>query len=239
MVQDGIEVSEYLRSHLHKDKIILLGHSWGSLLGVHMVHERPDLFAAYVGTSQYVNLQRQAASAYPLLIDRAIKLGNPAVAAQLRGDGPPPYPPQSRQWVLLRWANESDPGTLAPARLPLTAAAPWQLWRQLIDRPFAGAPLSHRVLWRGILAEDLPSLGLDFKVPMYFFQGSEDLVTTTAVVQDYYQRIHAPAKDLVVFPGHGHTALFTARERFLRELVRRLPPEGAATADPGSGQPLH
>lgn len=37
MVQDGIEVSEFLRNHLHKDKIILLGFSWGSLLGIHMV----------------------------------------------------------------------------------------------------------------------------------------------------------------------------------------------------------
>jgi pimeloyl-ACP methyl ester carboxylesterase len=52
MTQDGIEVSEFVRNHLHKDKIILLGFSWGSLLGVHMAKQRPDLFYAYVGTGQ-------------------------------------------------------------------------------------------------------------------------------------------------------------------------------------------
>jgi pimeloyl-ACP methyl ester carboxylesterase len=41
MTQDGIEVSEFLRSHLHKDKIILLGHSWGSILGIRMATTAP------------------------------------------------------------------------------------------------------------------------------------------------------------------------------------------------------
>jgi pimeloyl-ACP methyl ester carboxylesterase len=29
MTQDGVDVVEYLRTHLHQDKIILIGHSWG------------------------------------------------------------------------------------------------------------------------------------------------------------------------------------------------------------------
>src|ERR1700722_8946208 len=49
MVQDGIEVSEYLKHHLHQKKIVLFGGSWGSLLAVHMVKKRPDLFCAYLG----------------------------------------------------------------------------------------------------------------------------------------------------------------------------------------------
>jgi pimeloyl-ACP methyl ester carboxylesterase len=41
-----------LRESLHKERILLVGHSWGSLLGVFMVKERPDLFDAFVGTGQ-------------------------------------------------------------------------------------------------------------------------------------------------------------------------------------------
>lgn len=44
MVQDGVELAEYLTSHLQKKKIILVGGSWGSILGAHMVHARTDLF---------------------------------------------------------------------------------------------------------------------------------------------------------------------------------------------------
>ena len=54
MTQDGIELAEFLRTHLHKDRIILVGHSWGSFLGIHVVKQRPDLFYAFVGTGQLV-----------------------------------------------------------------------------------------------------------------------------------------------------------------------------------------
>jgi len=49
---DGIELAQYLCAYLTKKKILLLGHSWGSHLGVEMVQRRPELFAAYVGTGQ-------------------------------------------------------------------------------------------------------------------------------------------------------------------------------------------
>ena len=52
MAQDGIELAELLRKTLQKDKIVLVGHSWGSILGVFMAKARPDLFYAFVGTGQ-------------------------------------------------------------------------------------------------------------------------------------------------------------------------------------------
>lgn len=52
MTQDGVELSEFLRKHLGKDKIILVAHSFGTILGLRMVGARPDLFYAYVGTGQ-------------------------------------------------------------------------------------------------------------------------------------------------------------------------------------------
>src|SRR5687768_12726866 len=55
MSSDGIELSEYLIKHLGKQKIILFGTSWGSVLGVKMATKRPDLFYSYVGHSQVVN----------------------------------------------------------------------------------------------------------------------------------------------------------------------------------------
>ena len=40
MAEDGIEVSQYLADHLHKKKIIIVGGSWGSILGIYMAHDR-------------------------------------------------------------------------------------------------------------------------------------------------------------------------------------------------------
>ena len=52
MVQDGVELAELLSKRLQKDKIVLVGHSWGSILGVFMAKARPELFYAFVGTGQ-------------------------------------------------------------------------------------------------------------------------------------------------------------------------------------------
>jgi pimeloyl-ACP methyl ester carboxylesterase len=92
MTQDGVELADLLRKQLRKDKIILVGHSWGSILGVHMVKARPDLFYAFVGTGQVAD----SATSYPVahgdLLRKAETLTDERAIRELREVGPPPYP---------------------------------------------------------------------------------------------------------------------------------------------------
>jgi pimeloyl-ACP methyl ester carboxylesterase len=76
MVQDGIEVSEYLTKHLGKKKIILVGGSWGSILGIYMAKQRPDLFYAYVGMAQLVNERVGQAASYARVLQLARAAGD-------------------------------------------------------------------------------------------------------------------------------------------------------------------
>lgn len=110
MTADGIEVAQFLSRRLHQRRIVLLGHSWGSILGIHMIRRRPDLFSVYVGTGQVVQLERDAEAAYPLLIQRAKDLHNTLAEKQLEDVGPPPYPDSPKKWVWVKWANALDPG---------------------------------------------------------------------------------------------------------------------------------
>src|SRR5436190_4073833 len=76
MAQDGIELTELLRKTLQKEKIVLVGHSWGSILGVFMVKARPDLFHAFVGTGQVADPAKNYAVAYDALLKKAERLGD-------------------------------------------------------------------------------------------------------------------------------------------------------------------
>jgi pimeloyl-ACP methyl ester carboxylesterase len=49
LVADGIELAEQLRRRFPKNRLVLMGHSWGSVVAVGMARQRPELFAAYVG----------------------------------------------------------------------------------------------------------------------------------------------------------------------------------------------
>ncbi|MVB11992.1 alpha/beta hydrolase fold protein [Caprobacter fermentans] len=58
MVSDTIEVTNYLRNRFGKEKIYIMGHSWGSLLGAITVKQQPEFFHAYIGIGQVVQQDR-------------------------------------------------------------------------------------------------------------------------------------------------------------------------------------
>ena len=103
MAQDGIEVSEFLRSRLHQDKIILFGHSWGSILGIHMAMQRPDLFYAYVGTGQAADMQRSTQIGYAYILEKARAAGDKQALKELENIGPPPYDSMDKVEVHFKW----------------------------------------------------------------------------------------------------------------------------------------
>jgi pimeloyl-ACP methyl ester carboxylesterase len=222
MTKDGIEVTEHLRARLGKDKIILLGHSWGSILGVHMVHARPDLFSAYVGTGQVVNLEKDAEAAYPMLIEQARALRNATAEQQLVAVGPPPYPVDGfNKYVWVSWANALDP----PAKGRLSLAAAWPVLANVVAGQSGFQPdaqFSGESLWGEMIDDDLPSLGLKFDLPVVFVQGAEDRLTATSLARGYFDSIEAPSKEFIVLDGAGHNAIFGDRDAFLDALDRRV-----------------
>ena len=70
MRNDGLELAAYLLPRLGAQKIILVGHSWGTVLGVRMIMAKPELFCAYVGVAQVTNTRRNGALRYQKLLGR-------------------------------------------------------------------------------------------------------------------------------------------------------------------------
>jgi pimeloyl-ACP methyl ester carboxylesterase len=97
-VADAIEVVEFLRKHLRKDKVILLAESMGTLTGTSLVMRRPGLFDALVVTDLYVNMARNEARKYQLTLDRLRAARNSKAVAALERIGA-----DSTQWDLRAW----------------------------------------------------------------------------------------------------------------------------------------
>lgn len=73
-------------------------------------------------------------------------------------------------------------------------------------------------------ATDLPSMGMDFAIPFFVFQGAGDRVTPVQPVREYVDSIRAPRKELVLFPNAGHNVIATRSDEFLSLLVQRVRP---------------
>jgi pimeloyl-ACP methyl ester carboxylesterase len=230
MARDGVELAEWLRGRLGTNKIILLGWSWGSILGVHMVKARPDLFAAYVGTGQAVAMREGEAVAYANVLAKARQRGDAAALAELEAIGPPPYATLTEIDTQRKWASlyELDRSLVTAVIRPQLFAARTTL-ADLYDLARGTlASTSHFVgpSMRGPITDiDLRRLGLDFDLPMFVVQGVGDDFTPAELSRAWVEAIAAPHKAFVPIEGSGHFALTERNEdffRILREQVRPL-----------------
>ena len=223
MVQDGIELSEYLCQHLGKDKLIIVGHSFGSILGLGMVRARPELFYAYVGTGQVADETKNYAVAYDALLQKAKTSGNQQALDELSRVGPPPYTSGAGYRAQWKWANAFEGADqFLYETIGLALVSPGYSVQDINDTG-DGEVLSAERLVPQTTSQGPKELGLEFSIPMFFIQGAEDFTTPTALARDYLDALKAPRKAFVTIDG-GHFAVFMHSDQFLRELDKLVRP---------------
>jgi proline iminopeptidase len=90
MVDDAGEVVQYLRKKLGKEKIFVLGHSWGSVIGLTLARTHPEWLYAYIGSGQVINGQENERVAYANTLRAAVAAGNQAAITELKAIAPYP-----------------------------------------------------------------------------------------------------------------------------------------------------
>ncbi len=225
MVQDGVELSELLTKRLQKDKIVLVGHSWGSVLGVFMVKARPELFYAFVGTGQVAaDPARNSAVAYAALVERASRDGNSEALEELKQVGPPPYKDGKGFAVQHKWANRFEGADVFIASmLGFAMHAPGYSLKDINDW-LEGQNVSGEHLGPHFDTLDRKLLEIELAVPVFVIQGAEDFTTPTSLAKSYVDSLHAPGKAFATIEGAGHFAVFTNQDAFLKELRARVLP---------------
>jgi pimeloyl-ACP methyl ester carboxylesterase len=223
MTKDGVELAEYLTKHLAKDKIIVVAHSFGTLLGLGMVRAKPDLFYAYVGTGQVADEAQNYSAAYDALLQKAQATGNQQAIDDLKRVGPPPYNSGEGYGVQRKWSNRFEGADeFLNGTIGLALVAPG-ITLQDINDDTDGQILSGERLFDQSRSQGPKELGLEFSLPIFVFEGDEDFTTPTALARQYFKLMKAPRKQFVPIQG-GHFAMFIHSNEFLRELVKRVRP---------------
>lgn len=229
MARHGNELAEFLLRYLDKETIIVLGWSWGSALGLHMIKVRPDLYAAYVGTGQVVSFREAEALAYTSVLAKARQRGDAVAIAELERIGPPPYSSSEEVGIQREWAARYELGRSLAAWSLEALFAPRTTLLDVYDSN-NGASIAHFVgptRTGPLIAMDLRELGLDFAVPIFVVQGTEDDWQPAELSRAFVTQISAPRKEFVPIDGAGHFALTEHNDEFLRILVERVRPLAA------------
>ena len=221
MTTDGVEVAAWLTQYLDQPRVVLVGHSWGSLLAEHMVFARPELFSVYVGTGQFVSWSALTNEQYAYSLARAEAENDAETLSALRAVGAPPFNDVARyrgfRTVMRRHLSPADlefserqVGDLLTS--PRASLA--DIWNAL-----QGARASVAALTTTLTDGDVTRLGYDFPIPFAVVQGADDRISPTTLAEDYFTRIRAPGKVLVSIPNAGHYSFTTHAAEFRNALV--------------------
>lgn len=227
-IDDGIALTESLREEFGKDKIYLVGESWGSALGIFLIGTRPEYYAGMIGTGQMIDFLEIDKMNYQMAMEFAKKDHDQKLIDQLTREGEPPYYSGN---ICMRSMPYISRLSTYMANHPDKISQPFHTMQDLggyeygvLDAVnyFVGLINTYDVVWpqlyEGDLRKDYPKL----EVPVYFFLGSFDVNAPTSLVEDYYNILEAPKKEIVWFEHSGHTPWTYETERFVEELLKRF-----------------
>lgn len=243
MLGDTERVIEYLRTYA-KQKIILVGHSWGSVLGVMIGQKHPEWLYAYVGVGKWVNTLESEREGYAFALSQAKAHNNAEAVKDLEALAPYPGNPATftlgkanaqRSWLSyyggLAWGRQDFKWDVEA----------WELSPDYTEKELdavdvgTGYSISH-------LLPMLMDIDFDqtttFQCPIFVFVGEHDYATSHHVAEEWLHRLKAPQKRLIRFADASHMVMQEQPGRFLQHLVDDVRPLAVRTGDAAPGESI-
>lgn len=229
-VDDAIEVAEHVRGKLGKEKVLLAGHSWGTVVAMKAALKRPDLFHAYVGIGQVLNTRVNEELSFQYGLERARADGNRQAIEEMESIAP--YPgdqPITRERIIIARKWPQHYGGLNAYR---DAEQDYYYGASLLspeydcaDRKafFEGSVYTLDKVLDEFLQVDLASVR-EFPIPVVMFLGRHDFTTPSGPTAAWLEQVRAPHKQAVWFENSAHMIPWEEPGRTLVSLLEHVRP---------------
>lgn len=232
LTDDAHELVEWLCSHFGKDKVFVIGGSWGSELGTWLSFRYPERIAAFVGFGQVVNGAKNEEISYKFALDAARAAGDEESVKKLEEVGPPVMGVykggfdgmMAQRNVMMKYGGYSRQA--GKQSYFESMVKPILLSGEYSPSDLLGYIRGHKrvleVMWPEVGATDFPATCTKFDVPFFIFDGRLDMNTPAELVEDWYDMIEAPQKELIWFEESGHNPMNDEPDKFKRLLREKL-----------------
>jgi len=228
-VNDAIAIAEMVIQRYHKKKVILMGHSWGTIVGMKAALKRPDLFYAYIGIGQVINTRENEHFSYAYAVATAQQHHNDTALNELKSIAP--YPgdqPITREKIIIarKWAQYY--GGLSAYR---------QHSRYFFAGPFISPEYSFddvdaidngNLFTLGKILPEFLEVDLkgvkSFPIPVFMFMGRHDYTTPNEPTEAWLKAVKAPIKKGIWFENASHLVMFEEPGKLLFSLVNEVRP---------------
>jgi pimeloyl-ACP methyl ester carboxylesterase len=217
-IEDTHELTQYLKQKFNQPKIYIVGHSWGSLLGIWTVQKHPEDYFAYIGVGQVVDSSRGELISYEYVLEEARRIGNAEAIRELEDIGPPPYENSrkdttlERKWVMAFGGSERNSDSYRDL-IRGVLWAPEYTWLDGV-RLLLGDTLSRNTIMPQKEHVNLLQSVPELKVPVYICSGRFDYMTPAEVAYQYYEMLATPKKEFIWFEESAHFPHFEEAGKF-------------------------
>lgn len=224
IVNDTRQVTNYLRDRFKKDKIYLLGHSWGSYIGIKAALATPELYHAYIAVAQLTNQIESEKEAYRYMLANYKKVGKHKMVKKLENIPLLSMNTMPDEYRGLRDAmmHEQGIGTTHKMRsvisgifMPVNKNPEYTLIEKINLWRGKWSDNSTR-MWNQMLADDISSSITKLDLPVYFIHGIYDYTVSYKLAKLYFETLEAPMKGFYTFEYSAHSPIFEEPPRWQR-----------------------
>jgi pimeloyl-ACP methyl ester carboxylesterase len=212
LVADTVELTNILRARFHQDKIYLVGHSWGTYLGMIVIARHPRLFNAYVGIGQLARLSPIAGIQDEFIRKSASRVGDQNAIKELEEKGA-----SVRETLLFKFGGEIHNAKSFTPLLLTGLAAPEYSLRDARNIPKGVSLYSRHFIYNSISGELMDAI-TQVDVPVYFFTGRYDYTDPYSLTELYFSKINAPQKHIVWFEESAHFPFYEEPSAFAEQM---------------------
>jgi pimeloyl-ACP methyl ester carboxylesterase len=206
MVNDAIEVINYLRRRFSQNKIYVMGHSWGGFLALKIASTHPELLKACLAVSPMINQLESERLSLQWMLDKAKQENNREALTEL-------------QTIAVPFANGEQ----------LYFHRSWLLKMAGRKAPSKSFVETWATKWLNVFNEgsavNFIATAPEIECPIYLFVGHKDYQTHFRLAEDYYNIVKAPKKDLFWFENSGHNLTTSDPERLQEIVINKILPE--------------
>ncbi len=234
LIDDTAEVARYLCSRFGREKLILLGHSWGSFIGIQAASKYPELFRYYIGVGQISDQRESEMRAFQYIREELISRGGGKDLKKLEEfiDRKTQTVEISgflnsgfRDYIMHRMSigtMKNMSSVITGIFLPHMICRAYTLPEKITLWSSKGKLVGESPLRGDMLNTKLPEKISKLNIPVYFISGSNDYTVNYELSREYLEILDAPQKGFYLFENSAHSPIFEEPDRFLELLKEEL-----------------
>ncbi|MCL1694503.1 alpha/beta fold hydrolase [Lysinibacillus sp. BPa_S21] len=215
LVEDLLALTDYISEKFNQEKVLLIGHSFGTYIGMRAVAEAPEKYYAYIGIGQVANTVQSELDSLEFIMEQAKLEGNLDDVERLK--------------LLQRSIEQGEEHT--PRNLVRKYGGATRLINDnrdyqrgfLLNTEYNGLDVIRYLRGINITQENLlneeaqhniPDIVKKVDLPVYFVMGKFDYMTSVNAAKNYFDKLEAPIKEFIIFEESAHYPQFEEKEKF-------------------------